>query len=494
MAFPDDARVRSSGRPGRDSARSVREVMRSRLRDPRIWLVQVLVLAIFIGNELFVGERGTTAGGIVLDIAVESLFLVPILYAALNFGVAGSLLTGAWVSVLMMGGDIALDLGDRRFSDAGTDAVMVVVLDVVAIFVGWRMAVEQAERDRYWDLFESNAAPVLIVDSAGTVTEANAAARRSLSFGKETIAPSTSEGPGGLPGVSLAAVVGPTAVQLLAGDPAIVTLPSGTTTFRAVPTRLAGRRGESRLQVVLENLTEEMRREYESSEYARCVLRGQEEERRRVAQELHDGPVQRLVQLCRQLDIVDEEAGVPLPARSELASARDLAELVVTELREILRGLRPPALEHLGLVPTLRRALDELSERSGISATLALEGGQRRLEGEIELTLFRIGQEALNNIERHASATAVRVLLGFARGEVSLIVRDNGVGFEPGALLDDPARQTFGLRNMAERAQLIGGELEVRSQQGRGTEIRVVVPRPAGTATSLGAMQVVPTS
>lgn len=462
---PDGEGAAGVGAPAGGDRRSLLGVVRVLGRDPRFWLVQVLVLVIFVGNELLTGESGTTPGGAVLDIAVEALFLVPILYAALNFGVLGSLLTGAWVTVLMVGGDLALDLGRDHLYDAESDAVMVAVLDAVAIFVGWRMAVELAAHNRYWDLFESNETPIVIVDATGVVGEANAAARQAL--GRRG---------GDLAGQSLERLVGPGAHALLAGEPAVVTPPSGPTEFRAVPTRLAGRRNDGQLQIVLQNLSDELRREHEAAAYARFVLRGQEEERQRVAQELHDGPVQRLVQVCRQLDLVDEVDDVPPDARAEVAETRDLAELVVTELREILRGLRPPALEHLGLVPTLRRLLDELAGRAGVRTELVVEGQPRRLDSETELTVFRIGQEALNNVERHAHAKAVTVMLQFGPAEVGLTVADDGAGFDPGAPAGDELSGTFGLRGMAERVQLIGGELEIRARAGEGTEVCAVIP------------------
>ncbi len=477
----------ASAPPVRGKGRSVFE----RIANPRVWLVEVLVLAIFIGNELLTGESGSTPSGSLIDLAVEALFVVPILYAALNFGVAGSLLTGGWVTALLVGGDAAVDLANRRYHDALTDAVMLVLLDAVAVFVGWRMAVEQSSRDRYWDLFESSEAPVLIVDAAGTIREANAAARRTLELpktpphlraGRERAAGPVAGG------ALLAQVLGPPAAVLLDGRVALVTPPGADATFRAVPSPLRSVRGEAQLQVVLENLTESMRRERVAAAYARHVLAGQEDERRRVAQELHDGPVQRLVQLCRALDLVDEQEDI-VAARRDVVAARDLAELIVTELREILRGLRPPALEHLGLVPTLRRLLDELAQRSGISAHLVVEGGVRRLDGDIELSVFRIGQEALTNVERHAGASAVTLTLDFGASVLTLTVRDDGAGFDAAGLLGEQGSSGLGLRGMVERVELVGGELEVHSRPGAGTEVVARVPLPSPAPAPIGVLQ-----
>ncbi len=448
------------------------------LANPRILLVEALVVGIFVGNELLTGRPGTTPSGSVLDLAVEACFLVPIMYAALNFGVAGSLLTGGLVTVLIAIGDIAVDLGDRRLHDAGTDLVMMLILDAVAVFVGWRMAVEQSARDRYRDLFEANAAPILLLDGNGVVREVNDAARRLLGapdpsrFASAPIPPSRAA----IVGRPLEELFGASAAPLLEGNVALIGAPEQGVRLRAVPSRLRSRRGEVQMQVVIENLTEEMRREQEAATYARHVLGAQEDERRRVAQELHDGPVQRLVQLCRTLDFVEEVEEVSGPVRSELADARELTEVIVTELREILRGLRPPALEHLGLVPTLARLLDEVGSRAGLKTKLDLEGKPRRLDGDVELTVFRIGQEALSNVERHAEASSVRLTLSFGADVVRLEVRDDGIGFVPDQVAGEWQASHLGLRGMAERAQLVGGALRITAEPGHGCVIEATVP------------------
>lgn len=458
--------------------RAQRRRIITNLARPRVALVEAFVLAIFVGNEMLTGESGTTRSGSVVDLAVEALFLIPILYAALNFGVAGSLLTGGWVSLLIVAGDIAVDLANRRPLEAASDALMMLILDAVAVFVGWRMAVEQSARDRYWDLFDSNAAPILIVSGDGAVLEANAAARH-------TLAPAPM-GAGArdrdrLVGRTLEGLLGRAALQPLAGASALVTPLGSRTQLRAVPSQFRGQRGETQVQIIFTSPTEEMRREQEAAAYARRVLASQEDERRRVAQELHDGPVQSLIQLCRSLDTAEEKAESIGDTRAEVARARDVAERIVAELRTIVRGLRPPALEHLGLIPTLGRLLDEFGERAAVVTHLEVTGSARRLDGDRELTLFRIAQEALSNAERHARAATVRLAVAFSDDAVALTVRDDGVGFS----VPDPAERALetsglGLRGMAERVQLVDGELSVTSEPGRGTAVHVVVPLDAG--------------
>jgi len=438
------------------------------LRNWRFWVVQLLVLAIFALHQLVAGHHLLPAVPAVPHVAVEALFLIPILYAALYFGVAGSAATAIWVSVLTIGGLIAA--GGQL--DPWDHGVVLAILDVVAVFVGLGVTKERVATHRYLDLFESNQAPIVIVDSQGAVKEANSAAVRAFAHGQ-----------GSIVRWPLAWVVGTdSARQLMSGRSAMVLVrgrpgAKPEAVFRAEPSNLVGgRMGAAEKQIVFEDVTEETRRQQEASIYAAHVLQGQEEERRRIAQELHDEPVQALVQLCRKLDAVDEEQGIPVVARVGLREARDLAEGIVIGLREIARGLRPPALDHLGLVPTTRRLLEDVEERSGIRTSFVLKGEPVRMDSQAELALFRMAQEAMSNIERHSEASHASLTLTFTDREVDMVVSDDGVGFSVPPSLADAPGATLGLRGMAERAQLLGGTVHIVSVKGKGTNVHVRVP------------------
>ena len=207
------------------------------------------------------------------------------------------------------------------------------------------------------------------------------------------------------------------------------------------------------------------------------MLRAQEEERKRIAQELHDETVQSLVLLCRQLDTVDDTAGaLPSTVTDTLQQSRAIAEEAVERLRDFARTLRPPTLDDLGLVTSIRRLLDDLTERTKANGKLTVQGKERRLPPDTELGLFRIAQEAIRNVERHALATEVTMTLDFAVGEVRLEVHDNGVGFTPPAATANFATSgQLGLLGMQERAQLLGGRLKINSSPGKGTRISVSI-------------------
>jgi signal transduction histidine kinase len=221
--------------------------------------------------------------------------------------------------------------------------------------------------------------------------------------------------------------------------------------------------------------------EERTSLYAANVLKAQEEERRRISRELHDQPVQTLVHLCRKLDNARSAKDSPEAADRELSEARTIAQETIESLRVIAKGLRPPALDDLGLVSCVRSLLSSFGSRTGLHATFVVKGTESRLPPEIELTLFRIGQEALSNVERHADAGNVSVEVVFGRQNVSLTVRDDGRGFTRSAIAANPG--SLGILGMHERAELQGGQVDVKSAPRQGTAVTVKVPRTLALAS-----------
>lgn len=216
--------------------------------------------------------------------------------------------------------------------------------------------------------------------------------------------------------------------------------------------------------------------------YARRITQAQEEERQRIAHELHDETLQMLIVLSRRLEAL---AAMPQPtsetARQKLSSLRELVVHTLRDARRFVRDLRPPALDHLGLVAAIRGLVNDLGDEGGILATLEVEGQARRLLSEEELTLFRIAQEALNNVRRHSGASRATVRLAFVPDRIQMAVEDNGKGFRaPERIGDLVTAGKLGLAGMGERAHTLGGTVSVRSRQGQGTSVRVELPvRPA---------------
>jgi two-component system sensor histidine kinase DegS len=219
--------------------------------------------------------------------------------------------------------------------------------------------------------------------------------------------------------------------------------------------------------------------------YAANILRAQEEERQRIARDLHDQTIQELVLLCRQIDLV-ESAGDASPVIVQgMSAARQAAEKVAADLRYFARTLRPPSLDDLGLVTAVRGSVADLIERAKIDGDLTVVGDERRLPGDVELTVFRITQEALRNVERHATASHVAVTFLFTERALRVDIIDDGNGFAMSPSADFAAMGHLGLLGMRERANTIGGELAIQSRRGEGTRVRVVVRDHFASAPTL---------
>lgn len=205
----------------------------------------------------------------------------------------------------------------------------------------------------------------------------------------------------------------------------------------------------------------------------RSVWNVQEAERRRLARELHDGIGQILTALKQQLDVVEQSAAsLPVAAHSRLRDAAELAAQALQETRELSRLLRPQILDDLGLEPALRWLTRTFSERNGVALEVDLVGLDRRLPAEVETLAFRVVQEALNNVAKHAGASRGQVLARREGAELTLVVADDGKGFEP----DAPDNGGSGLRGMRDRVELFGGRIEIGSRPGLGTRIAARVP------------------
>ncbi|HYH60167.1 MAG TPA: sensor histidine kinase [Thermoleophilaceae bacterium] len=201
----------------------------------------------------------------------------------------------------------------------------------------------------------------------------------------------------------------------------------------------------------------------------RLQLRAQEEERKRVARDLHDEVNQALTAILLRLEALAHTA--PPRLRDELIETKRLANQAMEELLQLARQLRPTALDDHGLVPALEEQLRRFKAQFGVDTKLATQGNIDELGGDQQLVLYRVTQEALNNIARHARAKHVRVQIARDDGTVALEVVDDGAGFVVG----DEDRG-LGLDGMAERARLVNGEFDVESAPGHGTTLRLRVP------------------
>jgi signal transduction histidine kinase len=231
-----------------------------------------------------------------------------------------------------------------------------------------------------------------------------------------------------------------------------------------------------RLQTELIHLAQKVKTAQQSlHSYIGAITSGQEEERRRLARELHDGTLQALIALNQRVQLAKLTPS-DKPTEAMLADIQTLLEQTMTDLRRFTRALRPIYLEDLGLVAALETLTREVSQSADMPVEFRKSGPEHRLAPEVELALYRLAQEALSNAARHSQAAHIVLSITFSPEKVTLVVSDDGRGF---AVPDNPAEFVseghFGLLGMHERVELIGGLLEIHSEPGRGTRVTVSV-------------------
>jgi len=210
------------------------------------------------------------------------------------------------------------------------------------------------------------------------------------------------------------------------------------------------------------------------------IVSAQEAERQRIARELHDGTGQTLTALGLGLAAAADRVEADPPAvRRQLLDMKQMNAQVLQEVHNVIADLRPSILDNLGLIPALRGHISVFEQRTGIAAQLLVRGKSARLRPEVETTIFRIVQESLTNVIRHAQARTVAVHLIFEGSDVHLSVWDDGRGFDVDeALAGAGGRAAWGLLGIQERAALIGGTAAIVSRPGEGTTVTIFIPRP----------------
>ncbi|GGH76660.1 two-component system sensor histidine kinase DegS [Pullulanibacillus pueri] len=205
------------------------------------------------------------------------------------------------------------------------------------------------------------------------------------------------------------------------------------------------------------------------------IIEAQEEERRRLSREIHDGPAQLLAHVLIGSEIVERvnRSKGPEESAKEIAKFRKTIRDALIDVRRIIYDLRPMSLDDLGLVPTLEKYLIRLKEQyPKIEILFKSVGAEERLPGKMEAALFRLVQEAVQNACKHASPQKVNVAIEFRSDKITLVIKDDGTGFDPKVQKDN----TFGLLGMRERVDVLEGEMTLRSSNGNGTTLFIQIP------------------
>ncbi|MEW6543276.1 MAG: MASE1 domain-containing protein [Nitrospirota bacterium] len=247
---------------------------------------------------------------------------------------------------------------------------------------------------------------------------------------------------------------------------------------QGVITALWDQSGELRGFVqITRDITERKRAEAVQRQLLEQVLSVREEERKRIARELHDGPGQTLTSLLVGLRAA-EEMPTREAMRARVEDLRKVAALALTEIRRLAMGLRPSVLDDLGLDAALRRLAADFTQTHGLSVEVYADGlASRRLPSPVETALYRIAQEGLTNVAKHAAARTVSLLLRSSGSDVQMIIEDDGAGFQVEAALQSAdGRRHLGLHGMRERTARLNGSLEIESRPGGGTSLYVKIP------------------
>ncbi len=214
------------------------------------------------------------------------------------------------------------------------------------------------------------------------------------------------------------------------------------------------------------------------------IIEIMEEERRRIAREIHDGPAQSMANLAMRTDLclklLERE---PQSLGEELLILRSLIRDSMTEIRRIMFNLRPMILDDLGLIPALKKYFEQLDDRHKFKIEFTCLGSEQRLSQPLEVALFRVVQEALSNVQRHAGTDWARVLIEFLPEHINLTIKDLGKGFNTQEIMEASANEHYGLKGIQERVRLLQGDVQFVSSPGKGTSIVVYLPYVAREGT-----------
>ena len=362
------------------------------------------------------------------------------------------------------------------FDESGEITKFVVLMRDITERKKAEEALEESERS-YRELFEVAPDAIWVHDLKGNILKVNKATEKLTGFSAEELAKGNVKILLSEEGLRLAkevrrrlvkgeAVAQPYEQHLIRKDGTEATLMLTTSPIFSNGQLIA-------FQNIARDVTEEKRMRENLRYYLREIARAQEEERKRIARELHDSTAQTLIALLHQLEnLMSDKAELPVREAKALWGFYERIRDVLREVRRFSRDLRPPILDDLGLLPALEWATGELKKEYGVEATFKVVGSERRFSPEAELLIFRIVQEALRNIAKHAQASTAEVKVEFEKQKIRVTISDDGIGFQlPENFGDLVHLGKLGLAGMQERVQLLGGNLKLKSKVGKGTTV-----------------------
>ncbi|MFC5558939.1 sensor histidine kinase [Ureibacillus thermophilus] len=240
----------------------------------------------------------------------------------------------------------------------------------------------------------------------------------------------------------------------------------------------------NQVNVVLNYLTSDLKNVGAALEEAKLkhefgikIIAAQEEERKKLSREIHDGPAQMMANVLMRADLIEKiyrDRGIE-EAMKEISELKSSVRAALSEVRRIIYDLRPMALDDLGIVPTLKKYLSTVMDyNKGIDIHFQSYNSETRLPSNYEVAIFRLVQECVNNAVKHANPTEIWVRLEWSKSHLNVIVKDNGRGFN----LDEKREQSFGIIGMRERVEILDGSMEIKTKIGSGTIVMFKIPYP----------------
>lgn len=471
------------------------------LRNPHLWIIIGLFIFLTLSHITqllslipFLDEISIPAA---LELSRHSLerllYLLLILYAGWTLGIIGS--AAVWLSsavvMLLRTFFISPDLRDSLLESV---AILVIGALAIMLMVAYRQNKRQRgklrktvkdmklARQNYEELFTNASDAIWVHNLEGNITLVNKACEKLTGYpvseliGKNVLEFLTPEK------LSIARQVKD---KLLRGEAMEhryeqrLAKKDGSEAIVQLATRIIIGDGKPQaFQNMARDITEERKLQDNLQFYLRQVLQAQEEERKRLARELHDDTSQQILLLTHGVDNIASKADHYLPKElgNELEKLYELSKQTYQGIKRYAQALRPGILDDLGLVPAIKWLAQELNNLAGIEVQVKI-GAIPSLTQETQLVLFRIVQESLNNVHRHSGASEASIMVECQGAEIRVTINDNGRGFKlPPQLSEFAGQGKLGLTGMAERARLIGGEIEVGSQIGKGTTIIVKAP------------------
>jgi len=471
------------------------------LKNPHLWIIIILFVVLTLTHYTELLSKTPILCHVSLPISLglsrhsleRLLYLLLVLYSGWTLGIIGG-----WVLLLSSGVSMLLRsiFVSSYFRDALLESLATLIIGALAImliqsrheFKQRRGILEKTmeelelSRQNYEELFSNATDAIWIHDMEGNITLANKACEKLTGYpARELISKNISQflAPEAL------ALARQVKARLLKGESMDqryeqqLKRRDGSEAIAQLATRLIVSQGKPQaFQNMARDITKERKLQDNLQFYLRECLKAQEEERKRLASELHDDTSQQILLLTHSIDNLASKAGIYLPRelRDAFEKLYQLSQQSYEGIRRYAQALRPRILDDLGLLPAVKWLAQELTNVTGIQVRVKTDIIPS-LPPETNLILFRITQEALNNIHRHSEASEANITVEYQHEEVTVAISDNGKGFElPKQLSDFAGQGKLGLTGMAERAKLAGGQLEVTSQIGKGTTVIAKIP------------------